>query len=49
MKINLFPNLVKDGHVRMPARVKEDVSLASTYVTFICLRDSTVVEIIPKS
>lgn len=27
---NLFPNLVKDGHVGMPASVEENVSLAAT-------------------
>lgn len=49
MNRNLFPNLVQNGHVGMPARVKEDIPLASTHVTFVCLRDSAVIEIIPKS
>ena len=35
MKINLFSNLVQDGHVRMPACVKENVAFASTHVTFV--------------
>ena len=49
MHINLFSNLVQDGHVGMPARVKENVAFASTHVTFVWLRDSAVIEIIPKS
>lgn len=49
MKIKLFPNLVEDGHVGMPARVEEDVSLASAHMTVVSLRDSAVIEIVPKT
>lgn len=33
--VNLFSNLVQDGHVGMPARVKENVAFAATHVTFV--------------
>ena len=46
---NLFPNLVKDGHVGMPASVEENVSLAATNMILVWLCHWTVIKIVPKT